>query len=58
MSPLVQTIVVALVVLGALAYVGRRGWRAFSAARAARRGDTTCAAGCGCDGASRARSTR
>ena len=48
MSELAQTVVVLLVVLAALAYVGRRAW----ATLRPRRDATGCASGgCGCDDA-------
>jgi hypothetical protein len=44
-----QTLVVVLIIAGALLYLGRRFWRTMSAARARRKGDVGCAAGCGCE---------
>ena len=40
-----QTVIVAVVVLAALAYVGRRAWAALRPARASEPG---CGDGCGC----------
>ena len=45
-TDLSQTAIVALIVLGAAAYLGRTVWRAVSSARRAKAGD--CATGCGC----------
>lgn len=45
MSQTIQTIVVVLAVLVALAFVGRRAWRALRPAKSA-----GCDAGCGCGG--------
>ena len=44
---LVQTLLVALLVLGAAAYLGRRAWRAVAAARRPA-GGAACGSGCGC----------
>ena len=50
MTPaLVQTLVVVLVIAGALLYLGRRFWRTLSAAKARKRGEAACGAGCGCE---------
>ena len=43
---LVQTLLVALLVLGAAAYLGRRAWRAMAAARRPA-GGAACGSGCG-----------
>jgi len=46
---LVQTLIVGLIVLAALAYVGRRAWRTVLAGRAAKDGDGCGSGGdCGC----------
>jgi hypothetical protein len=42
---MVQTLIVALLVLAAAVYVGRRAWRTLRPARGA---DAGCAHGCGC----------
>ena len=47
MSSLVQTLIVAAIVLAALGYAGRRLWRTLRPAKAA-----GCDAGCGCGGES------
>ena len=44
---LVQTLLVALLVLGAAAYLGRRAWRSVAAARRPA-GGAACGSGCGC----------
>jgi hypothetical protein len=49
MGATVQTLVVALIVLAALAYVGRRAWRTLRPRKAA-----GCDAGCGCGDAAAA----
>jgi hypothetical protein len=46
MSPATQTIVVALFVIGALAYLGMRGWHSIREARARKAG---CGVNCGCE---------
>jgi hypothetical protein len=47
MTPVLQTVIVALLVVAAAAYVGRRAWRTLRPA-----GKAGCGAGCGCgDGA-------
>ena len=46
-SQMMQTLVVGLIVLAALAYVGRRAWRTVSAARVPK-GDAGCGSDCGC----------
>ena len=43
---LLQTLIVGLIVLGALAYVGRRVWRTVAAGRAPK--DDGCGGGCDC----------
>jgi hypothetical protein len=46
---LVQTLIVGLIVLAALAYVGRRAWRTVLAGRATKDGDGCGSGGdCGC----------
>jgi hypothetical protein len=45
-GPLLQTLLVGLIVLAALAFIGRRAWRTVSAARAPK-GDG-CGSDCGC----------
>ena len=47
MTPLMQTILVALIVLGAAVYVGRKTWRAMRP-----KADAGCASDCGCSTAS------
>ena len=45
-----QTIIVCLIILGALSYVGRRGWRRVRSFGAGGRGEgaaASCASGCG-----------
>ena len=42
----IQTLIVLAILLAAVAYVGRRGWRALALARA--KDATGCAGGCGC----------
>lgn len=52
-----QTIIVALLILGAVVYVGRRGMRRLRAFGASKAASASCDTGCGsCDGAT-ARST-
>jgi hypothetical protein len=48
MSEMMQTLVVALIVVAALAYVGRRAWRTLRPRKAA----AGCDSGCGCGDAS------
>jgi hypothetical protein len=48
MSAAVQTLVVVLVVLAALAYVGRLAWRTLRPPK-----DAGCASGCGCESATK-----
>ena len=43
-----QTLIVILIVLAAVAYIGRRAWRTVRAARGG--DDAGCGAGCGCEG--------
>ena len=45
---MMQTVIVALIVIAALAYVGRRLWRTLRPAKAA----AGCDSGCGCGGES------
>ena len=42
-----QTLIVATIVLAALFYIGRRGWKTLAAARALKDAGG-CAGGCGC----------
>ncbi|HUQ33307.1 MAG TPA: FeoB-associated Cys-rich membrane protein [Pyrinomonadaceae bacterium] len=42
-----QTIAVALIILAALVYTGRRAWSHLRAFRAKRAGEPSCATGCG-----------
>jgi FeoB-associated Cys-rich membrane protein len=42
-----QTIAVALIILAALAYTGRRAWSRLRSFRAQRASDASCATGCG-----------
>jgi hypothetical protein len=42
-----QTITVALIILAALLYAGRRAWSHLSSFRAKRAGESSCATGCG-----------
>jgi hypothetical protein len=46
-SSLLQTLLVGLIVLAALAFVGRRAWRTLAASRAAKDGPG-CGGDCGC----------
>ena len=45
-AQMLQTLVVGLIVLAALAYVGRRAWRTLAAARTPKGGG--CGGDCGC----------
>lgn len=47
MSPIAQTIVVMVLIIGALTYLATRAWRAVAAARARKAGG--CGSDCGCD---------
>lgn len=47
-SQMMQTLIVGLIVLAALAYVGRRAWRTVSAARGPKDGAGGCGSDCGC----------
>jgi hypothetical protein len=48
-AQMMQTLVVGMIVLFALAYVGRRAWRTVSAARGPKGGDAGgCGSDCGC----------
>jgi hypothetical protein len=47
MSATLQTVIAALLVLAAVAYVGRRFWRSL---RASQPHDDGCGSGCGCEG--------
>jgi hypothetical protein len=42
-----QTIAVALIILAAFVYTGRRAWATLRAFRAKRAGESSCATGCG-----------
>ena len=46
MSPAAQSIVVALLVIGALVYLGTRAWHSIKEARARKAG---CGVNCGCE---------
>ena len=44
-----QTLIVVLIIATALLYLGRRFWRTLAAAKARRKGEAACGAGCGCE---------
>ena len=44
-----QTLVVVLILAGAVFYLGRRFWRTLAAAKARKRGEAACGVGCGCE---------
>ena len=48
MSATLQTLIAGMIVLAALAYVGRRAWRTVAASRGAKGGDGGCGGDCGC----------
>jgi FeoB-associated Cys-rich membrane protein len=51
-SMLAQTVVAALIVVGAVLFLSRRAWRAISASRARASERPGCGSGCGCAGTS------
>ncbi len=47
-AQMLQTLIVGVIVLAALAYVGRRAWRTLAAARTPKGGAGGCGGDCGC----------
>ncbi|HEV7902596.1 MAG TPA: FeoB-associated Cys-rich membrane protein [Pyrinomonadaceae bacterium] len=53
-----QTIAVWVIILGALAYVGRRGWERVRSFQAGGKSESACASGCGSCGDERPAATK